>query len=109
MTWNNICDCCGMSRRDFLKLSALFSTSLGVTLATSGCQSYPTATNSTPTASKVTTSPASTGGSDQPVKIGYLPITDASPLLIAHARKLYEAEGLTVEQPRLFRSWAVSF
>jgi NitT/TauT family transport system substrate-binding protein len=107
MTWNNICDCCGMSRRDFLKLSALFSTSLGVTLATSGCQSNPTATNSTPTASKVTTSPAaSTGGSDQPVKIGYLPITDASPLLIAHARKLYEAEGLTVEQPRLFRSWA---
>jgi NitT/TauT family transport system substrate-binding protein len=35
-----------------------------------------------------------------------LPITDASPLLIAHAKKLYEAEGLTAEPPRLFRSWA---
>ena len=43
---------------------------------------------------------------DGPVRIGYLPITDATPLLVAHARKLYEAEGLTVEKPRLFRSWA---
>lgn len=44
--------------------------------------------------------------STTPVKIGYLPITDAAPLLIAHANKLYEAEGLTAEQPVLFRSWA---
>lgn len=43
---------------------------------------------------------------DGPVRIGYLPITDATPLLVAHARHLYEAEGLTVEKPRLFRSWA---
>jgi NitT/TauT family transport system substrate-binding protein len=40
------------------------------------------------------------------VKIGYLPITDATPLLVAHARKLFEAQGLTSEPPRLFRSWA---
>jgi NitT/TauT family transport system substrate-binding protein len=40
------------------------------------------------------------------VKVGYLPITDATPLLIAHANKLYEAEGLNAEQPVLFRSWA---
>ena len=45
-------------------------------------------------------------GDDQPVRIGYLPITDAAPLLIAHARGLFEAEGLKVEPPRLFRSWA---
>lgn len=43
---------------------------------------------------------------DGPVRIGYLPITDATPLLVAHARHLYEEEGLTVEKPRLFRSWA---
>ena len=49
--------------------------------------------------------PAPKGVSD-PVKIGYLPITDAAPLLIAHANKLYEADGLTAEQPVLFRSWA---
>jgi NitT/TauT family transport system substrate-binding protein len=43
---------------------------------------------------------------DQPVRIGYLPITDSAPLLIAHANKLFEAEGLAAEKPRLFRSWA---
>ncbi len=45
-------------------------------------------------------------GDDQPVRIGYLPITDATPLLVAHGRKLFEAEGLRTEAPRLFRSWA---
>ena len=44
-------------------------------------------------------------GKEKPVRIGYLPITDAAPLLVAHARKLFEAEGLEVEQPRLFRAW----
>lgn len=39
------------------------------------------------------------------VRIGYLPITDAAPLLVAHARKLFEAEGLQTEPPRLFRAW----
>ena len=41
-----------------------------------------------------------------PVRIGYLPITDATPLLVAHSRKLFEAEGLRTEKPRLFRSWS---
>lgn len=43
---------------------------------------------------------------DAPVRIGYLPITDASPLLVAHGNKIFEAQGLQVEKPRLFRSWA---
>ncbi|XGV97715.1 MAG: ABC transporter substrate-binding protein [Leptolyngbya sp. BL-A-14] len=103
MAWSNVCACCGMSRRDFLKLSGLFSTSLGVTLA-GGCQSTTPQANTSPSAS-LSVSPSS-AGADQPVKIGYLPITDASPLLIAHAKKLYEAEGLMAEPPRLFRSWA---
>jgi NitT/TauT family transport system substrate-binding protein len=99
----NRCLCCGMTRRDFLKLSSLFSTSLGLAIGTNGCQpSTPQAENSSQPVS--TTAPAQQD--DQPVKIGYLPITDSAPLLVAHARKLYEAEGLTVEQPRLFRSWA---
>ena len=42
---------------------------------------------------------------DTPVKIGYLPITDATPLLIGHANDFFKAEGLTVEQPTLFRGW----
>jgi NitT/TauT family transport system substrate-binding protein len=101
MTLPNVCACCGMSRRDFMKMTGLFSTSLGLTLAANGCQSTPPQAGNSP-------SPTSTGKSstDQPVKIGYLPITDAAPLLIAHAKKLYEAEGLTAEPPRLFRSWA---
>lgn len=43
---------------------------------------------------------------DDAIRIGYLPITDASPLLLAHARGLYEDAGVQVEQPVLFRSWA---
>jgi NitT/TauT family transport system substrate-binding protein len=70
------------SRRDFLRLSALLTGSL----ALPGL--------------------ARAANPDDPVRIGYLPITDASPLLVAHARQLFEQEGLTVEAPRLFRSWA---
>jgi NitT/TauT family transport system substrate-binding protein len=54
----------------------------------------------------LTAQTASKEGSKPAVKVGYLPITDATPLLIAHANKLYEAEGLNVEPPVLFRSWA---
>src|SRR5690606_8096605 len=43
---------------------------------------------------------------DAPLRIGYLPITDATPLLVAHHNKLFQQQGLQVEKPRLFRSWA---
>lgn len=45
------------------------------------------------------------GGQDQSVKVGYLPITDASALLLAHARGLYAEEGLSAETV-LFRGWS---
>lgn len=82
------CDC-GMSRRDFLRMSALATASAAAPLLFAGdarAQAFK--------------------GDDQPVKIGYLPITDAAPLLVAHGRKLFEAQGLKTEAPRLFRSWA---
>ncbi|HEV8535376.1 MAG TPA: ABC transporter substrate-binding protein [Candidatus Limnocylindria bacterium] len=41
----------------------------------------------------------------QPVKLGYLPITDASALLVAHANGYYADEGLSAE-PTLFRGWS---
>ncbi|HEY8476873.1 MAG TPA: ABC transporter substrate-binding protein [Chloroflexota bacterium] len=48
-----------------------------------------------------------TGGSKlPPVRIGYLPITDAAALLVAHAQGHFQAEGLDVEQPTLFRGWS---
>ncbi|MBB3219249.1 ABC transporter substrate-binding protein [Pseudoduganella umbonata] len=82
------CDC-GMTRRDFLRMSALASAGAAAPLLFAGdarAQAFK--------------------GDDQPVKIGYLPITDATPLLVAHGRKLFEAQGLKTEAPRLFRSWA---
>ncbi|MDD2662136.1 MAG: ABC transporter substrate-binding protein [Dechloromonas sp.] len=71
-----------LSRRDFLRLSALLTGSVALPQL------------------------ARAASANDPVRIGYLPITDASPLLVAHARKLFEAQGLEVEAPRLFRSWS---
>lgn len=82
-------DCCGLTRRDLLRLTALTAAGVAAPLLSAGdarAQAFK--------------------GDDQPVKIGYLPITDATPLLVAHGRKLFEAEGLKTEAPRLFRSWA---
>ena len=82
------CDC-HLTRRDVLRLGALTAaTAMAplLTLRDARAQAFK--------------------GDDQPVRIGYLPITDATTLLVAHGRKLYEAEGLRTEQPRLFRSWA---
>lgn len=43
---------------------------------------------------------------DLTVKSGYLPITDATPLLTAHARGEYQKLGLEAQEPLRFRSWA---
>lgn len=85
---SSACDC-GLTRRDMLRLSALATAGVAAPLLAAGdarAQAFK--------------------GDDQPVKIGYLPITDATPLLVAHGRGLFEKEGLKVEAPRLFRSWA---
>lgn len=75
------------TRRQLLKLSALFSTVGALPLL----QMANVARAAEP---------------DAPLRIGYLPITDATPLLVAHHNGLFEQEGLRVEKPRLFRSWA---
>ena len=81
------CDC-GFTRRDWLRLTAL------------------SAAAASPLLSAGDAAAQGFKGDDQPVRIGYLPITDATPLLVAHGRGLFEAEGLKAEPPRLFRSWA---
>ncbi|MDR9498198.1 MAG: ABC transporter substrate-binding protein [Hydrogenovibrio sp.] len=43
---------------------------------------------------------------DEVVRIGYLPITDASALLVAHAKGFFEEEGLKAEKPTLIRGWS---
>ncbi|WP_223399791.1 ABC transporter substrate-binding protein [Nocardioides rotundus] len=40
------------------------------------------------------------------LQVGYLPITDATPLLMAHARGSFDAPELAAPPPVLFRSWA---
>lgn len=42
---------------------------------------------------------------DRPLRIGYLPITDASALLTAYHRGILEANGVPAAEPILFRSW----
>jgi NitT/TauT family transport system substrate-binding protein len=43
---------------------------------------------------------------DDVVRIGYIPITDATALLVAHAKGFFKDEGLDAAPPTLMRSWA---
>ena len=43
---------------------------------------------------------------DQAVRIGYLPITDATPLLVAHGMGYFADEGLQVAKPTMIKGWA---
>lgn len=43
---------------------------------------------------------------DEVVRIGYLPITDATALLVAHGKGFFEDEGLEAEKPTLIRGWS---
>ncbi|MFY1900185.1 ABC transporter substrate-binding protein [Achromobacter xylosoxidans] len=76
-----------MSRRDWLKLSAL--------LTVGGAAPLLSAFNA-----RAQSEP------DAPVRIGYLPITDAAPLLVAHNNGLFDKAGVKAEKPTLLRSWA---
>lgn len=40
------------------------------------------------------------------LSLGYLPITDATPLLIAHANGYFKDEGLSAERPIRIRNWS---
>ncbi|MDO6564933.1 ABC transporter substrate-binding protein [Amphritea sp. 1_MG-2023] len=43
---------------------------------------------------------------DEVVRIGYLPITDATVLLVAHEKGFFAEEGLQSEKPTLIRGWS---
>ncbi|CAM1649756.1 unnamed protein product [Bartonella apis] len=74
------------SRRDILRLSALLTASGALPFLNIGR--------------------ARSQEKDEPVKVGYLPITDATALLVAHGKGFFESEGLKAEKPVLFRSWS---
>ena len=50
--------------------------------------------------------PAQAATQDDVVRIGYLPITDATALLVAHAKGYFQEQGLKVAKPtlKLYRS-----
>ena len=93
MTFKPLDLCCATDdspstrRREFLKLSALFTAGGALPFLQMG-------------------SVARAAEPDAPVRIGYLPITDATPLLVAHHNDLFTQQGLQVETPRRFRSWS---
>ncbi|HVW29602.1 MAG TPA: ABC transporter substrate-binding protein [Polyangiaceae bacterium] len=58
------------------------------------------ATNASPSASA-----SAAADARETVRVGYLPITDAAPLLVAHGRGFFDAEGLAADRPVLLRSW----
>ena len=61
----------------------------------------------TAAASETPAAGAATGALEKTeLRIGYLPITDSSPLLLAHANGTYAEAGLDAEQPTLFRGWS---
>lgn len=43
---------------------------------------------------------------DEVVRIGYLPITDATALLVAHGKGFFKDEGLEAADPTLIRGWS---
>ncbi len=75
------------TRRDLLKLASLFTAAGAAPLLaqrTARAQSEP----------------------DAPLRIGYLPITDATAMLVAHHKGYFQEAGIAVEKPVMVRSWA---
>jgi len=89
------------SRRNFLRLAGTAGLAIAggpTLLAACGGDSSSTTT----TAVDPSIAPLSLGG----MKIGYLPITDASPLLVAHANGTLAGAGFENPETTMFRSWA---
>lgn len=87
----------GRDRREFLRLAA----GTGLALATGS--SLLAACGGSSESSPDTT--AAGNASFGALNVGYLPITDASPLLVAHAGGLLADQGFTAGKPTLVRSW----
>lgn len=85
------------SRREFLRLAGLAGLGAGLAPGLLAACAAP----------RGTATPGLAGTGDVgSLRIGYLPITDAAPLLLAHARGTYAEHGLAAERPTLFRGWS---
>lgn len=88
------------SKRDFLKFMGLSSAAM------LGAGTIAACTRKKTDDIKRADGKQTSGIGSKPLRIGYLPLTDAAPLLIAHAKGYYEDEGLTVDNPYRFRGWS---
>ena len=79
--------CDNFSRRDFLKLTAVLTAGTALPLI---MQQQARAADEP----------------DAPVRVGYLPVTDAAPLLVAHAQGRFDQPGKPADKPVMFRSWS---
>ena len=88
MGFNNVTSTCcnSISRRNFLK------TAMG-TAGIAACSPMGF--------------PSLAAAKKRPLKLGYLPITDATPLLVAYSLGYFSHEGLEVERPVMVRSWNI--
>lgn len=95
----------GLSRRDWLQCAAggLIG---GVTALSVGCGSG--SSEHTGRSAGDEAGPRGAAGvvETQTLRIGYLPITDATPLVLAHGLGYYAEAGLRAAAPTLFRGWS---
>ncbi|MBW4789677.1 ABC transporter substrate-binding protein [Alcaligenes faecalis subsp. faecalis] len=75
------------TRRDLLKLASLLTVAGAAPLLAQGAARAQSESNA-------------------PLRIGYLPITDATGMLVAHHNGYFEEAGIAVEKPVMVRSWA---
>lgn len=75
------------TRRDLLKLASLLTVAGAAPLLAQGTARAQSESNA-------------------PLRIGYLPITDATAMLVAHHNGYFEEAGIAVEKPVMVRSWA---
>lgn len=92
------------SRRNFLRLAgtAGLAVAAGPTLLAACGGGTSPSTSIAGTDPSTAPTPASLGR----IRVGYLPITDASPLLVAHASGTLAATGFEDPETVMFRSWA---
>src|SRR5690606_3992410 len=91
------------SRRRFLQGSAGLMGFAGMSLV--GCGGGDE-DDSTPSITTGATGASASGLEKTRLRVGYLPITDATPLVLAHGLDYYQEAGLEPEDPKLFRGWS---
>lgn len=89
-----------ISRRQCMRILGLSS------LATLAGPGLLTACTTDRGVSQTASAPSAGPPEDSTLRIGYLPITDATPLVLAHAKGYFAENGLDAGKPTLFRGWS---